>query len=519
LNINCSTYIKVNQLCANTNKLAENTNIELFNHIYDRNIKFYSDCFIKPLTDIDLYTDSEAIDDVNYLPYVFSYTISGNDYFYDIKNLNNYFYGCDIYNKDMELIQTIASNNEKLVINLIPSPDSDIYYFQMFASYNSGIKYYSKISQLDLNYVVENVFLETKQFALPKRTYYTAQIGVFSTESSDSYNQEFTGRYVGKAPVYVRKSNTTTGTYVVDTIEYKNEDIFVKKHRIIKHSLHILGLDQQIIKEKKSGNIFFDLSKISVEKTDNASLFVYPTDPSVVIDEILFNHKNTTDINNSWINIVYDESITDSSAFNINLSSNLPDFIGESISENNQSENNVSSSFTLKASTLKDYVMTGWSDGSTGESNLFKLLNDSAYVVPESKQRSVLVTAKYHYINVPNEYYYENFNIVQPGFKDSRGVPEIKLYAHTAMQDLQAYNTIENGVLSNQFVTYLDIDIKDFKKQWGQFSNDASISLDISIFNINYDLNWQYKYIVENLTERRTFRTILESAPENNSLT
>ena len=104
LNINCSTYIKVNQLCANINKLSENTNIELFNHIYDRNIKFYSDSFIKPLTDIDLYTDSESVDDVNYLPYVFSYTISGEDYFYDIKNLDNYFYGCDIYNKDMELI-------------------------------------------------------------------------------------------------------------------------------------------------------------------------------------------------------------------------------------------------------------------------------------------------------------------------------------------------------------------------------------------------------------------------------
>ena len=524
LNINCSTYIKVNQLCANTNKLSENTNIELFNHVYDRNIKFYSDSFIKPLTDIDLYTDSESVDDVNYLPYVFSYTISGEDYFYDIKNLDNYFYGCDIYNKDMELIQTITSSNEKLVINLIPSPDSDIYYFQMFASYNSGIKYYSKISQLNLNYVVENVFLETKQIAIPKRTYYTAQIGVFSVESSNayaptlinkessnSYNHEFTGRYVGKAPVYIRKpiikKTTKTVTYAKDTIEYKNEDIFVKKHRIVKHSLHILGLDQQIIKEKKSGNIFFDLSKVSVEETIDASLFVYPMNSSIVIDEILFNHNNINNSwNNGWVNIEYDESITDSSAFNIDLSSNLPDFIVE--------ENKIRSSFTIN-----DYIKTGWSDGSKDESLLFTLLNSSSYIIPESKQRSVLVTAKYHYINVPNEYYYENFNIVQPGFKDSRGVPEIKLHAHTAMQDLQAYNSIENGVLSNQFVTYLDIDIKDFKKQWAQFSNDASISLDISIFNIDYDLNWQYKYVVENLTERRTFRTILEPAPEDSSIT
>lgn len=524
LNINCSTYIKVNQLCANTNKLSENTNIELFNHIYDRNIKFYSDSFIKPLTDIDLYIDGESVDDVNYLPYVFSYTISGEDYFYDIKNLDNYFYGCDIYNKDMELIQTITSSNEKLVINLIPSPDSDTYYFQIFASYNSGIKYYSKITQLDLSYVVENVFLETKQIAIPKRTYYTSQIGEFSVESSNrsyaptlinkessnSYNHEFTGRYIGKAPVYVRKNNNSinSNTNAVDSIEYKNEDIFVKKYRIVKHSLHILGLDQQIIKEKKSGNIFFDLSKVSVEETFDASLFVYPTDSSIVIDEILFNRNSTNDNNNwnnSWIKIEYDKSITDSSAFNIDLSSNLPVFINDEDK--------------IESSTLKKYIMTGWSDGRENESTLFALLNSSTYIIPESKQRSVLVTAKYHYINVPNEYYYENFNIVQPGFKDSRGVPEIKLHAHTAIQDLQAYNSIENGVLSNQFVTYLDIDIKDFKKQWAQFSNDASISLDISIFNIDYDLNWQYKYVVENLTERRTFRTVLEPSPEDSSIT
>ena len=244
---------------------------------------------------------------------------------------------------------------------------------------------------------------------------------------------------------------------------------------------------------------------MSVEET-KATLFVYPTDSSVVIDEILFNHNNINNSwNNSWIKIEYDKFVTDSSAFNIDLSSNLPDFIDGDDKK-------------IQSSSINDYIRTA-NASIDGESKLFKLLNSSTYVVPESKQRSVLVTAKYHYINVPNEYYYENFNIVQPGFKDSRGVPEIKLHAHTAMQDLQAYNSIENGVLSNQFVTYLDIDIKDFKKQWAQFSNDASISLDISIFNIDYDLNWQYKYVVENLTERRTFRTILEPAPENSSIT
>ena len=69
---------------------------------------------------------------------------------------------------------------------------------------------------------------------------------MLNKESSNSYNHEFTGRYIGKAPVYVRKNNNSinSNTNAVDSIEYKNEDIFVKKHRIVKHSLHILGLDQ-----------------------------------------------------------------------------------------------------------------------------------------------------------------------------------------------------------------------------------------------------------------------------------
>jgi len=92
-------------------------------------------------------------------------------------------------------------------------------------------------------------------------------------------------------------------------------------------------------------------------------------------------------------------------------------------------------------------------------------------------------------------------------------MPVIELNTHTNIEELSAYNSIENGVTTNQFVTYIDINIKDFKKQWQQFvvSNDVSIYLDISILNTDYDLNWQNQYNAEGLTERRTFRTILEN--------
>jgi len=133
--------------------------------------------------------------------------------------------------------------------------------------------------------------------------------------------------------------------------------------------------------------------------------------------------------NNNWVNIEYD-STADVFKFNIDLSTNLPKY-GDNI-----------------YNTLNEYVLNG-SDTTPYESNLFTNLMNPDYTIPESKQRSILVTAKYHYVNNENENFYENFNIVQPGFKDTRGVPTIKLNSHTKIEELSSYNSIKNGILTN----------------------------------------------------------------------
>jgi len=46
-----------------------------------------------------------------------------------------------------------------------------------------------------------------------------------------------------------------------------------------------------------------------------------------------------------------------------------------------------------------------------------------------------LVTVKYKFKD-SDEYYYENFNIVQPGFEDTRDIPKIELNAHSNITDL-----------------------------------------------------------------------------------
>ena len=232
-----------------------------------------------------------------------------------------------------------------------------------------------------------------------------------------------------------------------------------ERYEIDKIKIELLGLDQHIVKEQKFGNIFFDLTDINAEKVD-ASLFVYTEDPSIIIDDILFNHRSceyNEDIKvNNWSIITPNtDSGLDASIFNIDLSSNLPAF-------NNS---------TGICKNIQEYIILGSEhieeNSNNSESKLFNLLSNSNYIKPASMQRSILVTAKYHYKDRPYEYYYENYNIVQPGFKDTRDVPVFELNTHTSIHELESYNSLDNGILNNQFVTYIDINIKDFKKQWG----------------------------------------------------
>jgi hypothetical protein len=40
---------------------------------------------------------------------------------------------------------------------------------------------------------------------------------------------------------------------------------------------------------------------------------------------------------------------------------------------------------------------------------------------------------------------------------------------YNSFKDLEKINSINNGVLTNQFVTYLDIKVSDIAKKWCQY--------------------------------------------------
>jgi hypothetical protein len=106
------------------------------------------------------------------------------------------------------------------------------------------------------------------------------------------------------------------------------------------------------------------------------------------------------------------------------------------------------------------------------------------------------------------EEHYEETMLKQPGFTDPRTIPSFELTLSNCFTDLADVNTIDNGVLCNQFRTYLDIDINDFGiENWGIFGTD-DISLSFTIKNHQYDNNNTKRFTIQQPYKRPTFKFI-----------
>jgi hypothetical protein len=69
---------------------------------------------------------------------------------------------------------------------------------------------------------------------------------------------------------------------------------------------------------------------------------------------------------------------------------------------------------------------------------------------------------------------------------------------YNSFKDLEKINSINNGVLTNQFVTYLDIKVSDIAKKWCQYlENSDEVKVSLTIENIDTDIDWQDKYVIQ----------------------
>lgn len=184
---------------------------------------------------------------------------------------------------------------------------------------------------------------------------------------------------------------------------------------------------------------------------------------------------------------------------------------------------------TQKTDTVADFMMTFNDDAMTNSdafdyNRLFGFSNSGDNIqcvlfdrimdnmpVSMAKPRKLNVAVRYRLKNSADDLgteYFENYEIVQPGFTDPRTLPQVSLHLHTDINELESYNTINSGILCNQFQTFMDINISNFDyDSWGKYIGDESDALlNLRIKNVHNDLDWQESLQMSQIYTRSTLK-------------
>ncbi len=390
-------------------------NVETYAGLYDDNI-ILTNGFIKSITSVYSY----EIDGEAYL----GCPIYAKTYF---KNTNSdshaIMYGYEVYENN-SLLYTNYSTTEDLQILVKLNKTLTAFKIVTFAIGNTGIKYFSKYTNVNVQYAPAGKGIQVSKYTL-------------NIEGSDKY-------------------------IINNTLNQKN--IQFTTDSIIAGDCTV-SLVVQALNENK--------------KIDNR----------VKIKAIYFNKLTSDDFTNNpaskWASINNTVNTPTKFEYTINLLNNIPNIVVNSDGR------------PAVAQTISDYMISG-ADINTGDSNcdLFKYIN-AGNTLPYTNPRSIVVTCVYT-IGKSTIEYYENFEITQPGFQDNRGLPTIDLKMYNSFKDLEKINSINNGVLTNQFVTYLDIKVSDIAKKWCQYlENSDEVKVSLTIENIDTDIDWQDKYVIQ----------------------
>ena len=268
-----------------------------------------------------------------------------------------------------------------------------------------------------------------------------------------------------------------------------------KAVQVSKYTLNIEGDNKYIINNTlNQRNIQFTTDSVTADEC-TVSLTVEALNANKKLEErveikaIYFNKLTADDFSNNpaskWSTINNTVNSPTQFEYTINLLSNIPNIV-----VNPDGRSTVAQSITN--------YMTSGADVNAGDNNcdLFKYIN-AGNVLPHTNPRSIIVTCVYTLGQSKIEYY-ENFEITQPGFQDNRGLPTIDLKMYNSFKDLEKINSINNGILTNQFVTYLDIKVSDIAKKWCQYlENSDEVKVSLTIENIDTDIDWQDKYVIQ----------------------
>lgn len=211
---------------------------------------------------------------------------------------------------------------------------------------------------------------------------------------------------------------------------------------------------------------------------------------NVKINKILANGIDIYNLNrtisNSWckMNRSDDGSSDDIRTYTLSISDNIPDV-------------NSETGILYQTRTVEEYMESLNNESDLGDAPLFNLISARKKLM-QTVARSINIIICYTLtdesgteteLQVP-------YKITQPGFTEPRAIPEIKLSLTNDFENLDKINTLDNGVMCNQFRTYLDIEIDKFNEQTWGLAGMEDITIDFTVSSVSYD----YDYIKNNPT-------------------
>lgn len=535
------------------------SNVESYRSVYDPFVIFDENKFIQPITESDLY---EYVTENNV--YI-GFTLNATDYIRTkFANIDDYIYGYELYNNIGQLIQTESSSSDNIlgfINNLYPGKDmnklkystySVVQEFQIIHNNNEqvldwdGLTYvYKKMMLID-----KYIYFVFDSNVVPSNSPYNESNTIkilLSAEDTKYYtfaSEYIDGKYYyhesGKTiksidAVYQNQAYISTDKEIVTkNVEPFQSSFFINvfvanKHNGVKYyskmsiinylisitdgflsdySCHVVDDGEDLIKTNESDEIQFRSSNVSPGSNANGKLEIVSEQFDTTIQNIYINHQllkqEGSIYRNSWFTLVASEITPNYCNLTFSTKSNIPNMFsadGDQVESVNKYMVGLCDAYD-DAGILKDV-----------EAPLFKYLN-SGKKLPSTTDRYILVSVEYTTADDPDNVQVANYNILQPGFKDTRDIPDISLNIHTSMEDVEKYNTFENGVLCNQFVTYMDINVSNFDEAWGKYmDNSTNISLDLEFNNISSDLDWTAKHTIQNaLTTRNTIKIIGDDA-------
>lgn len=212
--------------------------------------------------------------------------------------------------------------------------------------------------------------------------------------------------------------------------------------------------------------------------------FVFGDDVDMSSVKIYVNETEITkDTDFSWISFGKPVVVGNTETMLVLASNNIPNIIDNVDAE---VPDNVEQAMATYSDEYLDEYFKDAEPLEIHNARLFTRINDG--LIRSSLSRKVCVSVTYT-AKSDGRTHVSVFNVTQPGFEDTRTLPEVKFTPLTSQVELEKSNVYENGVLPNQFQFFIDIDIKKFTSDdWGKYGADVTLDLYFDTEKLNYDI-------------------------------